>query len=331
MSLRDQIIRGKVKAAIRLTLYGVEGIGKSTLASHFPDPLFIDVEDGTKQLDVARLPKPETWKKLIGRIDEVIAEPDVCQTLVIDTIDRAEEMLIDLLCNENHVPSIEKIGGGYGKGYTETAERLKKDLLLRLDRVIAKGVNVVLLAHAAMRKFEAPDSAQYDRWELKVTKKSAPMIREWSDILLFANYDVMVVEEKGKAKAKGAGRRVMYANHHSTYDAKNRYGLPDEMELSFKPLKKIYEGTVPPREDKTKLNIDNPATGIVEDEMLEDPREVLIRKLEENGIPAGMFEEWMVKTERLKFGGSYKEISGVQADTMLKNIDQLVKVIGGKK
>ena len=329
--MKFTITRGKVKHAIRLVAYGAEGIGKSTFASKFPEPLFIDVEDGTKTLDVARFPKPDTWETLLEEIDAVINEPDICKTLVIDTIDRAEALLVAHLLEEGKVPTIEKYGGGFGKGYTKMAEDFYNELLTRLDKLIAKGVNVVLLAHAAMRKFEAPDDQPYDRWELKVNKKVAPLVKEWADILLFMNYEVMVVEEKnGRTKAKGAGKRVMYANHHSTYDAKNRYGLPDEMELSFKPLKKIYDGMVPEKEEKTVLSIDHPDEGIVEDDMLEDPRKVLMRYLTDQGITEEQFNEWLIGRDSIPEGETYMRLSGSAVTAMLKHKEQLTKVLGGK-
>lgn len=326
------ITKGKVKTPIRLVAYGAEGIGKSTFASQFPDPLFIDVEGGTKQLDVARFPEPDSWAMLLEEIDAVIEDPSVCRTLVIDTIDRAETLLTAHLLDVGKVDSIEKYGGGYGKGYTALQEMFQKDFLNRLDKVIAKGVNVTLLAHAMMRKLETPDSQPYDRWELKVSKKVAPVVKEWADILLFMNYDVMVVEENGRNKARGAARRVMHANHRPIYDAKNRYGLEDNLELSFKPLKAIYEGTVPARKDLTTLQIDAPADGIVEgDEPMEDVRDVLIRRLEQNGIDQLRFEAWLVATGRLVPGGHVSDLSGTQANSMVKHINKLVKEIEGDK
>ena len=126
--MKFEIKKGKIKSAIRLVAYGSEGIGKSTFASQFPDPLFIDVEGGTKQLDIARFPQPDTWSELLAMVDAVIAEPTICQTLVIDTIDRAETLLSAQLLAESGVDSIEKYGGGYGKGYTAIQERFNKDL-----------------------------------------------------------------------------------------------------------------------------------------------------------------------------------------------------------
>ena len=327
--MKFTISRGKQKTAIRLCSYGPEGVGKSTFASHFPEPLFIDVEGGTKQLDVARFPTPATWADLLEEIDAVIEEPDVCRTLVIDTIDRAESLLIAAMLKESGKSSIEDYG--YGKGWTLLQERFLKDFLNRLDRVIAKGVNVVLLAHAMMRKLESPEDPPYDRWELKVSKKVAPIVKEWADILLFMNYEVMVIEENNRTKAKGQAKRKMHANHRPTYDAKNRYGLPDDMDLSFEPLRAIYEGTVPIREEKSVLTIDNPAEGIIEDDMTEDVRTVLVRQLKAKGITQKALNAWLISTGRIAEGATFKDLSGSAAQNMLNNIDLLVKTLGGKK
>lgn len=330
--MKYQISKGKQKSAVRLVAYGPEGIGKSTFASQFPDPLFIDTEGGTKTLDVARFPQPETWSELLDMVDAIIAEPETCKTLIIDTIDRAEQLLTTQLLTEAGVDSIEKYGGGYGKGYTALAERWSKDLLNRLDRVIAKNVNVTLIAHAAMRKLESPDEPPYDRWELKVSKKIAPLVKEWTDILLFINYEVKVVEENGRNKAKGTAKRVMYSNHRPTCDAKNRYGLTDGLPLTFEPLKAIYEGQTEPAKEKTTLEIDAPNNGIVEDDMLEDPRDVLVRRLEAEGITKEKLEKWLIKTERIAAGADYMALSGTMAKAMTDNIDKLIEQIkGGKK
>lgn len=330
--MKFNITKGKIPAAVRLVAYGAEGIGKSTFASKFPDPLFIDVEGGTKQLDVARFPTPGTWGDLLEEIDAVIEEPEVCKTLVIDTIDRAEMLLINRLLQEGGVDSIEKYGGGYGKGYTALQERFQKDFLNKLDRVIAKNVNVVLLAHAQMRKLESPDEPPYDRWELKVSKKVAPIVKEWSDVLLFMNYDVMVVEENGKNKAKGKARRKMHANHRPTYDAKNRYGLPDDMDLDFKAIEPIFQGLVDKMKENSSLNVDAPNKPIYEGESgaYEDPRDVLVRLCKDRGITEKKLTNWLIKTERLAKGGTVADLSGTSAGAMVEHIDKVVELIEGE-
>ena len=111
----------------------------------------------------------------------------------------------------------------------------------------------MLTAHAQMRKFEQPDElGAYDRWELKMLKQTAPMVKEWADIILFCNYKTMVVNvdnkgaAKGKNKAQG-GRRVMYTSHHPCWDAKNRFGLPDELEMSYDQIAHIIPAKSTPQ------------------------------------------------------------------------------------
>lgn len=321
--MKFKIEKGIQKRAIRLVAYGPEGIGKSTFASQFPEPLFIDTEGGTHRLDVARFPKPENWKELCDMVDAVIDDPSVCKTLIIDTIDRAEDLLANQLMAEYSVDTIDKVGGGYGRGWTSLQERFQKDFLNRLDKVIAKGINVVLLAHALMRKFESPEDPPYDRWEMKLSKKVTPIVREWCDILLFINYEVKTVETNGKAKARGKAKRVMHANHSPTYDAKNRYDLPDTMQLSFEPLQDIYDGNTAPKKERKSLQIDTPVTGPV-DTTLEDPRDVLLRRLADHRISQLAFEAWCVATGRLAPGSTYMDLSGTQAEVMAKHIDALV-------
>ena len=150
------------------------------------------------------------------------------------------------MCARAKVNGIEDFG--YGKGYTYVKEEFSK-LLDALEEVLNAGHNVVVLAHAAITKFEQPDAVgNYDRWGMKTSKQVAPLLREWCDMLLFANYKT-VVEKAGsspnaKNKASG-GRRVMYTTHHPCWDAKNRFGLPDEMPFDYAGIAACISGTTP--------------------------------------------------------------------------------------
>ena len=234
------ITKGKVETAKKVVQYGPEGIGKSTLASCYPSPVFIDVEGSTKELDVARYPTPQTWNDIITYVND-FAEAMPGKTLVIDTADWAEQLCIAQVCIDQGVKGIESVG--YGKGYVYLAEKFG-ELLKRCDILIEQGVNVVFTAHAMMRKFEQPDEmGAYDRWEMKLSKKVAPLLKEWADIVLFCNYKTDVITDQNtKSKKATGGKRVMYASHHPCWDAKNRYGLPDVMPMEFSQIKHLFEG-----------------------------------------------------------------------------------------
>ena len=240
-----EITRGKIQKAKKVVVYGPEGIGKSTFASRFPDPVFIDTEGSTSSMDVARLPRPTSWNMLLEEIDYIKSHPGECRTLVIDTVDWAEQLCVDHICSVHNKKGIEDFG--YGNGYVYTKEEFGR-FLNRLTDVIEAGVNVVLTAHAQLRKFEQPDElGAYDRWELKLGKKTSsqtsPLVKEWADMLLFANYKTysVAVDKDGKKHKAQGGKRVMYTSHHPCWDAKNRYDLPEICDFDYQVIRGILE------------------------------------------------------------------------------------------
>ena len=249
-----EITKGKIQKPYKVVIYGPEGIGKSTFASHFPDPLFIDTEGSTRSLDIKRLPKPTSYEMFKQEIDYIIQNnTSICRTLVIDSIDWGESLIIQHICDKYQKKGIEDFG--YGNGYVYAKEEVGR-LLNRLENVIESGVNVVLTAHAQIRKFEKPDeSGAFDRYELKLGKKTAsqtaPLVKEWADMVLFANYQTFVTkDEKGKTKVSG-NRRVMYTVHNACWDAKNRDDLPEMCDFDYKVIEQHIEKAIAKPVDNT--------------------------------------------------------------------------------
>lgn len=264
-----EITSGILHKPIKMVVYGPEGIGKSTFAAQAPDPVFIDTEGSTTRMDVRRLPAPTSFTMIQEEVSYILSHPEVCKTLVLDTADWAERLCRDGVCAKNSKHGLEDFG--YGKGYSYVFEDFGR-LLNQLDQVIDRGINVIITAHAAMRKFEQPDeSGAYDRWELKLINAQkcsiANMVKEWADVVIFANYETIVVKnEEKKNKAQG-GRRVMYTTHHPCWDAKNRFGLPDKLPFEFAQIAHCFNAVpaaaapatpVPP--DPATLAQENPTT-----------------------------------------------------------------------
>ena len=249
-----KITKGKRARAQKVVIYGTEGIGKSSLASQFPEPLFIDTEGSTDNMNVARLDKPTSWIMLNNQIAFVKANPTVCKTLVIDTIDWAESLCVDNLCAMHGKKGIEDFG--YGNGYVYAKEEMGR-FLNKLQDLIEIGINVVLTAHAQIRKFELPDEmGSYDKYELKLGKKTssqtAPLVKEWADLLLFCNYKTYLISQEKSTKKKAQGnQRVMYTEHNPAWDAKNRHGLPSELPLDYNSIAHIFKTEVKEEVKKT--------------------------------------------------------------------------------
>jgi len=261
------ITRGPRLRALGVVLYGPEGIGKSTLASQFPNPIFIDLEHGTDTMDIARTDTPKTFNDVLTLMT-MILEEDEFKTVVIDTADKLEQLITAHVLEAHHLNSIED--AGYGKGYTYIAEEFVR-FLRKCGELIDAGKNVVIVAHAMMRKFEQPDEmGAYDRWELKLSKKAAPLVKEWADMVLFLNYKTTVVtDEKTKSKKARGGKRVMYATHHPAWDAKNRFGLDDELDMDFDSIRQCFVESPKAPDIYTQIRTKLDEGGVKEEKVME--------------------------------------------------------------
>jgi hypothetical protein len=233
-----KIVRGKVAGPVRGVLYGTEGIGKSTLASQWPNPLILDTEDGTGQIDCARVAIHDCVSLESAMLD-ISGDPRGFKTVVVDSADWMERQIIEHLVRKANKRSIEDFG--FGKGYVMLAEYVSR-ILNVADTLIAAGVNVLFVAHAHVKRTSPPDETDgYDRYELKLTKHAAPLLKEWCDLLLFANYRTKLVEGgDGRKKAIGGKERLLYAERAAAWDAKNRFGLPESFPMSIDQLGAIF-------------------------------------------------------------------------------------------
>lgn len=205
-----RISSGKITRPQKGVIYGCEGVGKSTFASKFPNPIFMDLEGGTAQLDVKRA-EVSSWEEILTTIDELAKDPQGFETFVMDTADWAERMCSAYLCKKYKKTGIEDFG--YGKGYAYLAEEFAA-MLSKLTELQNSGMHVLVLAHSTIRKLELPEeNGTYDHYELKCSKTVSPLIKEWADGLLFVNYRTFIqANANGKGKAVGGKERVLYTD-----------------------------------------------------------------------------------------------------------------------
>ena len=245
MSILQKVTKGKVKRPKIVLIFASDGIGKTTWASQAPSPIFLGVEDGSSHLDVSRFPQPQTWKDVLGSINALKTEQHEYKTLVIDSLDWLEPILHREICNEYGVNSIEKAAGGYGKGYAEAVNKWA-DLTRELSLLRDKGMNIILIAHAEVVKFSDPMmQTEYDRYQLKLYKKSAALMREFCDAVLFATYEMFTKKDGGRTRAFGEGVRVVFTERRPGFDAKNRFGLPYQLPLDWNEFEKACENGQP--------------------------------------------------------------------------------------
>jgi GTPase SAR1 family protein len=232
---------GKQQVPPRICLYGAHGVGKSTLASQFPAPIFISTEDGLASLDVTSFPRATVIGDVVENIKTLLKEEHNFKTLVVDTLDWLIEPLIVNSVNSQY----DEKAQAYGKGSVYVAEEFR-EILQGLDALrMKKGMNIVLIAHAAIVKFEDPRSDPYDRYTPKLPKVCNALMQEWVDVLAFVAFKVIIKKSDAKgfdtARTRGVstGERLLHFIENPAYMAKNRFNCPEEVEMSVANLAKL--------------------------------------------------------------------------------------------
>lgn len=230
-----KIITGTQARPRRILLYGQHGVGKSSWAAGAPSPLFLNIEDGLGDIDCSKTEHLKTYADVVGALSWAITSGHAYRTIVVDTIDWLERMIFADVAREAGKNTVADIG--FGRGYVE-AVRKWDYLLSTLETARQCGKGIILLGHARVMRFENPETAAYDRYELDLHKSSNGLIQEWCDEVLFASFRVFTrTEDQGFGKertlAMGGKERYIRTNESAAAVAKNRLRLPDELAMTW--------------------------------------------------------------------------------------------------
>lgn len=249
MSLASITSTRQINRPLRIALFGVPGVGKTTFAAQAPSPIFLCVEDGAGFLDAKAFPRPLSWQDVLDAIETLLRDEHPFKTLVIDTLDALESLCWEHVCRMyggSKVRSIEDFG--YGKGYQHAVEAWEKllDRLAELQR--RRGLHLILIAHAVSRDHNDPDHDAWKRWSMQLHRKSADLISGWVDAVLFAAPEMVAKKDGLRTRGFTTGERLLYTEAAGSHEGKNRYGLPPSMPLDWATFKAAVDAALaPPR------------------------------------------------------------------------------------
>lgn len=222
----------------RILIYGPPKIGKSSFGANAPEPIFLQIEDGLDALNVEAFEQVTSFEEVMMNMVELRDEEHDRQTLVTDSLDHLERLIWKQVCAESNVERIELADGGYGKGYVAALNLWTEFYALQNELRKQRGMTIVNICHAQVKRFESPTTDAYDRYEVKLHKSAAALAIELSDIVLFANYYTSIKKEADSSKQKdddkrkrgiGSGERNLYTEERPAFIAGNRYSLPPEI------------------------------------------------------------------------------------------------------
>jgi hypothetical protein len=266
----SKIVTSHKRQPPRILVYGPHGVGKTTFACSAVRPIVIRTEDGLGTLDVPAFEIAKDFGDVLEAIEALSVNDHKFRTVILDSVDWLEPLAWADVCRDQGVTNIEQVEKGYGKGYV-FADAKWKLVLDGLNDLRNRGMTVILIAHAEVKRAEAPDTEPYDRWQPKLHKRASALVQEWADMIGFAHHETIVQKtdtgfNKKINRGKGTGSRLLSLHEQPAYLAKTRYPMPesvalewpvfaDHLRAAFAPASPATNGTTPSTDPSTQPTV----------------------------------------------------------------------------
>jgi hypothetical protein len=234
MSILSSITKPDDRSII-CTITGDAGLGKTSLASTFPKPIFIRAEDGLQAIPTAT--RPDAFP-LLSNVDmlweqltALIKEDHDYKTLVVDSVTQLDTLFTNYIVDTDPKKprTIAQALGGYGAGFQALSSlhgRVRKAAGILNE---AKGMNIVFIAHSETETIELPDQDPYTRYNIRMQKKSVSHYTDNTDLVGYLKLETHTFGDGERKKAISDGTRILVSYATAANISKNRFGINEDI------------------------------------------------------------------------------------------------------
>lgn len=238
----DSISSSRPVRPPRIIILGEPKSGKSTFSAQANNPIFIpiDKEEGIDEIEVPSFPVCKTVDNVRECLVTLYNESHDFETVVIDSITALEPLIWQEVCKSYKVDSIEKVLGGYGKGYS-IALNIWQEIMSGLD-YLRSDVKMasIMVGHAKVKKVKHVEGENYDAYGFGINERASSLFERWADSILFTKRKIVTRKEgdgfntTNKAIVADQGKLVLCTQNTAAHPGGGRgaYGmLPPELPL----------------------------------------------------------------------------------------------------
>lgn len=237
-------------------IYGSEGRGKTSLAAKFPKPVAMLFERGLPSgVKLDAIDGLAAYGAVIDAIKSLYQDAQGYRSLIIDTLDALEPMLLEHVCVEHHWKNIES--PPYGKGFVIADQqwlRFIKGVTALRDK---HQMTIVLVAHSIIERFDDPRAPSYTAYWPKLHKRARHLILDACDVVGFLAEDLRIATDDGgfreRVRATSSNQRFLFVEGCPAFVAKNRYSMPAKIpvgtDFDINELTKFWKGETNVRTD----------------------------------------------------------------------------------
>jgi len=214
-----------------ILLYGHEGRGKTTLAAKAPKPLALLLERGLpKGVTIDAVEDVTSFDNILAVLRDLYADARGYQSLIIDTIDALEALLIEHVCTHNGWKTIES--PAYGKGFV-IADAEWQRFIRAISAIRAKhNITIIMTCHAEIVNINDPRAPSYSSYQPKLHKRGRGLVMDACDAVLFVAEDLRILTDNGdRVRASAGPQRYLFCEGAPAFAAKNRFAMPSKIAL----------------------------------------------------------------------------------------------------
>jgi hypothetical protein len=232
-----------------ISIYGEEGTGKTTLAVKFPKPLALLYEVGVPRgMSIDAVQDVGNFDASMTVLSEIYKDPQGYQSLVIDTLDVFEPMVIAATCAEHGWKSIEQ--PPYGRGYIEAATKWRRFIAAITAIRNKHDMAIVMTCHAHIERIDDPRVPSYTSYQMRLHRRARALIMDACDAVFFLGDDLRVITESGgfndRTRGTSDNKRYLFSERRPAFAAKNRFGMPPKIpvgvDFDISELSKYWNG-----------------------------------------------------------------------------------------
>lgn len=221
--------KGKIDIEeIRLLLYGPPKIGKTALASGFPNTVFAATEKGYKSLKIYKK-DIEDWDMFKDFINDIVKGNHDFRTVVIDTADLLFDKCSQAVCERlgiEHESEAE-----WGRGWTATKEEFTRTI----NKLMQSRYGVIFISHTKGDKITTKVE-EITKTVPTLNNQARKILLPLVDTIGCMRYKTYKFKESGKKKVKYEERLIVSFKPSESIEAGDRTGLlPSELKLEIIP------------------------------------------------------------------------------------------------
>lgn len=212
--------------AYRWLIHGWPKTGKTSLAAMFPDPLFLQTEDGCRAISVYALPV-DSWAGIKSIAEALHKEEHGYKTVVLDVTERLYDLLCEDVAKAAGVKHISDMG--YGAGWA----MVNRKFHAFLEYLTGVGLCPVAICHSTVIK-DNSGPVEISRVVPNLPASARKVLVGWADVTLYL--EVEFTEDKAEDSTEPAYEHVAICKPSRGCEAGGRIRyLPRKLVLSPDP------------------------------------------------------------------------------------------------